>query len=131
MGVTIALDCMGGDHGLSVTIPAALSFLDQHADARVVLVGDRDSITSQLAARNRASDPRIRVQHASEVVGMDDTPAIALRTKRDSSMRVAVDLVKSGEADACVSAGNTGALMATRVLCSRPSPASIVLPLPR
>jgi glycerol-3-phosphate acyltransferase PlsX len=112
MGVTIALDCMGGDHGLPVTIPAALSFLDRRADARVVLVGDAESIVNALRARNRADDPRIRVQHASEIVGMDDPPAIALRGKRDSSMRVAVDLVKNGEADACVSAGNTGGLMA-------------------
>jgi glycerol-3-phosphate acyltransferase PlsX len=112
MGVTIALDCMGGDHGLPVTIPAALSFLDQRAEARVVLVGDAESIVNALRARNRADDPRIRVQHASEIVGMDDPPAIALRGKRDSSMRVAVDLVKNGEADACVSAGNTGGLMA-------------------
>jgi glycerol-3-phosphate acyltransferase PlsX len=112
MGVTIALDCMGGDHGLPVTIPAALNFLDRRADARVVLVGVAESIASALRARNRADDPRIRVQHASEIVGMDDPPAIALRGKRDSSMRVAVDLVKNGEADACVSAGNTGGLMA-------------------
>jgi glycerol-3-phosphate acyltransferase PlsX len=95
-----------------VTIPAALSFLDRRADARVVLVGDAESIVNALRARNRADDPRIRVQHASEIVGMDDPPAIALRGKRDSSMRVAVDLVKNGEADACVSAGNTGGLMA-------------------
>ncbi len=112
MGVAIALDCMGGDHGLPVTIPAALNFLDRRADARVVLVGDAESIANALRARNRADDPRIRVQHASEIVGMDDPPAIALRGKRDSSMRVAVDLVKNGEADACVSAGNTGGLMA-------------------
>jgi glycerol-3-phosphate acyltransferase PlsX len=95
-----------------VTIPAALSFLDRRADASVVLVGDAESIVNALRARNRADDPRIRVQHASEIVGMDDPPAIALRGKRDSSMRVAVDLVKNGEADACVSAGNTGGLMA-------------------
>ena len=112
MGVTVALDCMGGDHGLAVTIPAALSFLDQRADASIVLVGDQQRIATELGARARAADPRIRVQHASEVVDMDDTPAVALRGKRDSSMRVAVDLVKTGAADACVSAGNTGALMA-------------------
>ncbi len=112
MGVTVALDCMGGDHGLAVTIPAALSFLDQHADAKIVLVGDQAHVAKELEARARANDPRIRLQHASEVVDMDDTPAVALRGKRDSSMRVAVDLVKTGAADACVSAGNTGALMA-------------------
>jgi glycerol-3-phosphate acyltransferase PlsX len=112
MGVTVALDCMGGDHGLDVTIPAALRFLDHRADANIVLVGDQQRIARELEARARAGDPRIRVQHASEVVDMDDTPAVALRGKRDSSMRVAVDLVKAGAADACVSAGNTGALMA-------------------
>jgi glycerol-3-phosphate acyltransferase PlsX len=112
MGVTIALDCMGGDHGLPVTIPAALSFLDRRVDARVVLVGDAGSIANALQVHHRADDPRIRVQHASEIVDMSDPPAIALRGKRDSSMRVAVDLVKNGEADACVSAGNTGGLMA-------------------
>jgi len=112
MGVTVALDCMGGDHGLAVTIPAALSFLDQRTDASIVLVGDHQRIRQELEARRRTDDPRIRVRHASEVVDMDDPPAVALRTKRDSSMRVAIDLVKAGEADACVSAGNTGALMA-------------------
>jgi glycerol-3-phosphate acyltransferase PlsX len=112
MGVTIALDCMGGDHGLAVTIPAALSFLDQRTEASVVLVGDQQRIGKELEARNRTVDSRLRVQHASAVVDMDDPPAVALRGKRDSSMRVAIDLVKAGEADACVSAGNTGALMA-------------------
>jgi len=112
MGVTVALDCMGGDHGLSVTIPAALNFLDQHTDAKVVLVGAEQRIAAELQARGRADHPRIRVQHASTVVDMADPPAVALRSKRDSSMRVAIDLVKSGAADACVSAGNTGALMA-------------------
>lgn len=112
MAVTVALDCMGGDHGLPVTIPAALSFLGRHTDAHVVLVGPEEQVRAALHAHRREAHPRIRVHHASEVVGMDDPPAVALRTKRDSSMRVAVDLVKGGEADACVSAGNTGALMA-------------------
>ena len=112
MGVTIALDCMGGDYGLPVTVPAALSFLDQRPDARVVLVGPGEKVTAAVRAQRRLEDMRVRVQHASEVVGMDDPPAVALRAKRDSSMRVAIDLVKNGEADACVSAGNTGALIA-------------------
>jgi phosphate acyltransferase len=112
MGVTVALDCMGGDHGLAVTIPAALSFLDHRTDAKIVLVGDQPRITAELQARGHEHDSRIRVQHAATVVDMDDPPAVALRSKRDSSMRVAIDLVKSGAADACVSAGNTGALMA-------------------
>jgi len=112
MGVTIALDCMGGDHGPPVTIPAAASFLEKHPEAQVVLVGVQDVLAAELRAAKLAGHPRVRLQHAAEVVCMDDTPAVALRGKRDSSMRVAVDLVKAGEADACVSAGNTGALMA-------------------
>jgi len=112
MDITVAIDCMGGDHGPHVTVPAALEFLKANADANVVLVGLRDAIEVELKARGAAPDPRLRVHHAGEVVLMDESPALALRGKKDSSMRVAVDLVKSGEAQACVSAGNTGALMA-------------------
>jgi glycerol-3-phosphate acyltransferase PlsX len=103
---------MGGDHGPHVTVPAALEFLRSHADSDVVLVGLRDSIEAELKARGMTAGPRLRVHHASEVVLMDESPALALRNKKDSSMRIAVDLVKRGEAHACVSAGNTGALMA-------------------
>ena len=109
MTVTVAIDCMGGDHGPEVTVPAALVFVQRHADVRVVLVGLEDRIRPLLA---QAADDRISVRHASEVVAMDESPALAIRTKKNSSMRVAIDLVKSGDADACVSAGNTGALMA-------------------
>jgi phosphate acyltransferase len=112
MAITIALDCMGGDHGPHVTIPAAAAFLQQQPNANAILVGARDAIEAQLRQHGLITEPRLRVQHASEVVGMDEAPASALRNKRDSSMRVAIDLVKSGEAQACVSAGNTGALMA-------------------
>ncbi len=100
---------MGGDHGPSVTIPAALEFLALHADASIAFVGRREDIEPRLA---RAPDARTRLVHASEVVAMDEAPALALRSKKNSSMRLAVDLVKSGEAQAAVSAGNTGALMA-------------------
>jgi len=110
--VRIAIDCMGGDHGLSVTVPAALDFLKQVDDARLLLVGQKDAIDQALAKSRTVDSTRIEVRHASEVVAMDDPPATALRSKRDSSMRVAIELVKSGDADACVSAGNTGALMA-------------------
>jgi glycerol-3-phosphate acyltransferase PlsX len=103
---------MGGDHGLSVTVPAALDFLKQVDDARLLLVGQKDEIDQALAKSRTVDSTRIEVRHASEVVAMDDPPAAALRSKRDSSMRVAIELVKSGDADACVSAGNTGALMA-------------------
>ena len=112
MAITIALDCMGGDHGPHVTIPAAAAFLQERPDAQMILVGVRDAIVAELRAQRLEDDPRLRVLHASEVVGMDEAPASALRGKRNSSMRVAIDLVKAGEAQACVSAGNTGALMA-------------------
>ncbi|MEZ5602981.1 MAG: phosphate acyltransferase PlsX [Burkholderiaceae bacterium] len=112
MTVRIAIDCMGGDHGLSVTVPAALDFLKLVDDARLLLVGRKDAIDQALAKSRTVDSTRIEVRHASEVVAMDDPPATALRSKRDSSMRVAIELVKSGDADACVSAGNTGALMA-------------------
>ncbi len=93
-------------------MPAALNFLKSNSDVDVVLVGLRDAIEAELKARGARSGPRLRVHHASEVVLMDESPALALRNKKDSSIRVAVELVKNGEAQACVSAGNTGALMA-------------------
>jgi phosphate acyltransferase len=110
--ITVAVDCMGGDHGPHVTVPAALEFQARLPDVDVVLVGLRDAIEAELAVRGAAYGPRLRVHPATEVVTMDEPPAQALRYKKDSSMRVAVDLVKNGEAHACVSAGNTGALMA-------------------
>ena len=110
--ITVAVDCMGGDHGPHVTVPAALEFQARLPDVDIVMVGLRDAIEAELAARGSAYGPRLRVHPASEVVTMDEPPAQALRYKKDSSMRVAVNLVKSGEAHACISAGNTGALMA-------------------
>jgi glycerol-3-phosphate acyltransferase PlsX len=112
MDVSVAIDCMGGDHGPHVTVPAALAVLAAREDANLILVGLRDVLEAELTARNMKSGPRLRLQHASEVVTMGEPVASALRGKRDSSMRVALNLVKSGEAQACVSAGNTGALMA-------------------
>ncbi|HNC52675.1 MAG TPA: phosphate acyltransferase PlsX [Accumulibacter sp.] len=109
MTITVAIDCMGGDHGPPVTVPAALQFVREHADVRVVLVGQAGAIRPMLGD---AAVGRVSVRHASEVVAMDESPSLALRNKKDSSMRVAINLVKAGEADACVSAGNTGALMA-------------------
>ncbi|ESQ14244.1 MAG TPA: phosphate acyltransferase PlsX [Chromatiaceae bacterium] len=113
--LTIALDAMGGDHGVHTVIPAALAFANRSPDVDLILVGRQDVIESRLAALSSivADRSRLRVQHASQVVEMDELPSKALRTKKDSSMRVAIDLVKSGQAHACVSAGNTGALMAT------------------
>jgi len=108
--ITIAVDCMGGDHGPSVTLPACAAFLASHPQARLLLVGLPDAL-SQLPP---GLDPaRVQVVTASEVVTMDDPLEVALRRKRDSSMRVAINQVKDGAAQAAVSAGNTGALMAT------------------
>jgi len=104
---------MGGDHGPRVTVAAALEFHARLPDVSLVLVGQREALEAQLASRGAAAGPRLRVHAAAEVVAMDEPPAQAMRYKKDSSMRVAVNLVKSGEAHACVSAGNTGALMAT------------------
>jgi phosphate acyltransferase len=103
---------MGGDHGPRVTVPAALAFQARLSDVALVLVGRKPDLEAQLARQGAAAGPRLRVQHASEVVEMDEAPVQAMRYKKDSSMRVAINLVKSGEAHACVSAGNTGALMA-------------------
>lgn len=112
MALTIAIDCMGGDHGPKVTVPAALSFVGANADARVVLVGREPEIRAHLRAARATRDSALAVHHASEIVAMDEAPAQAIRSKKDSSMRVAIDLLKSGEVAAVVSAGNTGALMA-------------------
>lgn len=111
--LTIALDAMGGDFGPQVIVPAALSVLDQEHDLTLILVGDRDTLTPHLAGVKPAVRDRLVIRHASQRVEMDELPSQALRLKKDSSMRVAINLVKEGVADACVSAGNTGALMAT------------------
>ena len=112
MDTTVAIDCMGGDHGPGVTVPAALNFQKNHPGSKLILVGMQQALEAELRARHASPGPQLRLHHASQAVGMDEAPALALRGKKDSSMRVAVDLVKSGEAQACVSAGNTGALMA-------------------
>jgi glycerol-3-phosphate acyltransferase PlsX len=103
---------MGGDNGPPVTVPAAVEFQRGNPGVGLVLVGLREKIEPELSASGAAAGERLRVHHASEVVASDEPPAQAMRYKKDSSMRVAVNLVKSGEAHACVSAGNTGALMA-------------------
>src|SRR4051812_948657 len=102
---------MGGDHGPHVTVAAALDFQSRAADVDVILVGLAHAIEAELKNRGAAAGPRLRVHAASEVVAMNEPAAQALRFKKDSSMRVAINLVKSGQAHACVSAGNTGALM--------------------
>jgi glycerol-3-phosphate acyltransferase PlsX len=111
---TIALDGMGGDAGPDTVVPAALRVLqDTDESLRVILVGQEDVLAAKLTALKARNHSRIVIRHASQLVNMDEPPAQALRVKKDSSMRVAINLVKQGEADACVSAGNTGALMAT------------------
>ena len=102
---TLAVDCMGGDHGPRVTLVACRRFLDTHPDAKLLLVGLPDALSS-------FSHPRAQIVAATEVVAMDDPIEVALRRKKDSSMRIAIEQVKSGAAQAVVSAGNTGALMA-------------------
>lgn len=109
----IALDAMGGDHGLSVVVPAAKKALENHADIALILVGDEQQIRTHLSSSALTEGERLQIKHASQVVTMDDSPALALKSKKDSSMRVAINLVKEEQADAVVSAGNTGALMAT------------------
>jgi fatty acid/phospholipid synthesis protein plsX len=110
--ITLAVDAMGGDAGLAVTIPGALLFLRQQADVRLLMVGDEVQVRQALEAANAPMD-RIQIVHATQVVEMDEQPQSALKNKKDSSMRIAVNQVKEGLAQAAVSAGNTGALMAT------------------
>ena len=112
MGIAIAIDCMGGDHGPHVTVPAALGFVRSHPGASVILVGLEKDLARELAKLGASQQARVSVLHANEMVEMHDSPAIALRNKKNSSMRLAINLVKTGEAQAAVSAGNTGALMA-------------------
>lgn len=112
--ITIAVDAMGGDHGLPVTVPATIQFLSQASSAKCLLVGDESAIRRALDSQNPATSIRSRIElvHASEVVGMDEAIAVALRGKKDSSMRRSIECVRDARAQACVSAGNTGALMA-------------------
>ena len=112
MEVKVAIDCMGGDHGAHVTVPAALGVVRGDPDVSVILVGLRDKVERELQQLGESSGARISIRHASQVVEMNEVPVAAMRAKKDSSMRVAVNLVEQGEAAACVSAGNTGALMA-------------------
>ncbi len=113
MKVCVALDAMGGDHGPTVVVPAALEVLKNYSDLSLILVGDEGVLTEVLSRYPSPSNKRLSIRHASQRVEMDELPSQALRNKKDSSMRVAIELVKEGGAQACVSAGNTGALMAT------------------
>ena len=132
--VLLALDAMSGDHGHRVVVDAALRALDEHPQLSLILVGDEAILARELAAHRRSQEARIRLQHATQVVAMDELPSKALRGKKDSSMRVAVDLVKSGQAQAAVSAGNTGALMAIAKFVLKTLPGidrpAIISPMP-
>ncbi len=107
--IHLALDAMGGDFGPAVTVPAALAALQRHPELRLTLVGDETAIAGLVP---KGLTERCQVMHAPQKVEMSDRPSIALRTKRESSMRIALDMLRDGKVDACVSAGNTGALMA-------------------
>ena len=109
----ISVDAMGGDFGPAVTIPASLKILKKYENISIVLVGIADEITKILKKKKSLNHPRITIHNATQIVGMDELPQSALKNKKDSSMRVSINLVKEGVVDACVSAGNTGALMAT------------------
>ncbi|RDH84378.1 MAG: phosphate acyltransferase PlsX [endosymbiont of Escarpia spicata] len=109
--VTISLDAMGGDGGIDVVIPAALDYLKHDKETSLILVGQEALLKERVGSHGFGD--RLKIHHASQEVAMDELPSKALRGKKDSSMRVAINLVKEGVADACVSAGNTGALMAT------------------
>ena len=111
--LTVSLDAMGGDFGVTVVAKAAVDYLEEHQNISLILVGDQDVIGAELNKLNVQPYERLKIRHASQQVEMDEPPSQALRNKKDSSMRVAINLVKEGIADAAVSAGNTGALMAT------------------
>ncbi len=113
MTTVIAVDAMGGDHGPPVTVPACLDFLALHPGAELLLVGLPEPLERELARLHAKGRADLAVVPAAEVVGMDEDVRSAIRTKKHSSMRIAIDLVKEGRAQACVSAGNTGALMGT------------------
>ncbi len=124
---------MGGDRGADVCVPAALGMTRERDDMHLILVGQREAIERHLGEYPSLGS-RVTVQDASQVVAMDESPADALRKKKDSSLRIAIDLVKAGQADACVSAGNTGALMATARFVLKTLPGidrpAIMVPVP-
>lgn len=112
MTITLAVDAMGGDHGPKITVPASINALTRYDQLHIILVGDKELIEQELQ-KNKYTNIRLSIQHTTEVVEMDESPQSALKNKKDSSMRVAINLIKEEKAQACVSAGNTGALMAT------------------
>ncbi|MBA2648570.1 MAG: phosphate acyltransferase PlsX [Legionella sp.] len=109
--ISLAIDAMGGDHGLSVVIPACVRAAKNNPNLKLLVVGAEDKVSAALKKHGVLTSKQFTVVNATEVVNMDELPSHALRNKKDSSMRVAINLVKEGHAQACVSAGNTGALM--------------------
>lgn len=117
--ITIAVDAMGGDRGCEMTVPAAVQLLQSDATVRLILLGDRDKLESAIkTVSSKGSEylQRLEVRHASQQIEMTDSPSKVIRGKRDSSMHRAIELVAEGEAHACISAGNTGALVAISCL---------------
>ena len=110
---TIAIDAMSGDFGPEIVLSAAINFIKKRKEVCLILVGQEDELRPRLQTLGISENDNLRIHHASQIVEMDETPSKAMRGKKDSSMRVSLNLVKEGVADACVSAGNTGALMAT------------------
>ncbi len=110
--ITVALDAMGGDFGPRVTVPAAVQALSHFPELKVIIIGDRDTITSQLSRIGYVPNSRLTVKHSDRTISNSEKPSKALRNSNGSSMRLAIDSVAEGLADACVSGGNTGALMA-------------------
>jgi glycerol-3-phosphate acyltransferase PlsX len=108
----IALDAMGGDHAPQVTVEGAIETLKEHPDIEIILVGDTSRIEKELQGKKRFPKDRLHLRHASEVISMDESPSYALRRKKDSSIKRAIELHKAGEAQAVVSAGHSGVAMA-------------------
>jgi phosphate acyltransferase len=132
--ITLAIDAMSGDHGYTVAVEASLRALAEFPQLKLILVGDEAALRKSLRDHHHDHDARLEIQPASEVVAMDEAPSKALRNKKDSSMRVAINLVKEQRAQAAVSAGNTGALMAIARFVLKTLPGidrpAIISPLP-
>jgi phosphate acyltransferase len=112
MAIVLSVDVMSGDHGINVTIPACIKFLQNNVNVHLILVGDRESIYKKIGSELSNYSDRFDVVHTTEVVEMDEPPQSAMRNKKNSSMRIAINQIKEGKSHAIVSAGNTGALMA-------------------
>lgn len=113
MSIILSVDAMGGDHGINVTVPACIKFLQDNANVKLIITGDKDAIYNKIGQGLSDVEGRLEIIHTTQVVEMDEPPQSAMRNKKESSMRIAINQVKEGKAQAVISAGNTGALMAT------------------